>query len=57
MAAAKRYPAEQIVVKLGENEKLQGQGLTIEQSCLRIGLSDQAFYRPGPSVSALRASK
>ncbi len=45
MASAKRYSPEQIVAKLREHEKLQGQGLTIPQACKRIGVSDQTFYR------------
>ena len=45
MAAAKKYSVEQIVAKLREHEKLQGQGLTIPQACKRIGISDQTFYR------------
>jgi hypothetical protein len=35
MAAAKKYSVEQIVAKLREREKLQGQGLTIPQANLR----------------------
>lgn len=42
---AKRYPVEQIVAKLREHEKLQGQGLTIPQACKKLGISDQTFYR------------
>jgi putative transposase len=42
---AKRYSVEQIVAKLREAEKLQAQGLTIPQSCKRLGISDQTFYR------------
>jgi putative transposase len=45
MARAKRHSPEQIVAKLREHEKLQGQGLTIPQACNRIGVSDQTFYR------------
>lgn len=45
MPAAKRYTAEQIVAKLREAEKLQGQGLTIPQTCKKLGVSDQTFYR------------
>ena len=41
----KRYSVEQIVAKLREAEKLQGQGLTIPQACKRLGISDQTFYR------------
>jgi hypothetical protein len=43
---AKKYSVEQIIAKLREHEKLQGQGLTIPQACKRIGISDQTFYRP-----------
>jgi len=45
MASAKRYSPEQIVAKLREHEKLQGQGLTIPAACKRLGISDQTFYR------------
>jgi len=41
----KRYSVEQIVAKLREAEKLQAQGMTIPQSCKRLGISDQTFYR------------
>jgi transposase-like protein len=54
MAAAKRYTAEQIVAKLREHEKLQGQGLTIPQACKRIGVSDQTFYRWRIKYGALK---
>jgi putative transposase len=42
---AKRYSVEQIVAKLRQTEKLQGEGLTIQQTCKRLGISDQTFYR------------
>ena len=45
MPAAKRFSVEQIVAKLREAEKHQAQGLTIRQSCKRLGISDQTFYR------------
>ena len=54
MAAAKRYSAEQIVAKLREMERLQGQGLTIPQACKRIGVSDQTFYRWRLKYGALK---
>lgn len=54
MASAKRYSAEQIVAKLREHEKLQGQGLTIPQACKRIGISDQTFYRWRIKYGALK---
>src|SRR5438270_13447145 len=54
MARAKRYSAEQIVAKLREHERLQGQGLTIPQACKRIGISDQTFYRWRIKYGALK---
>jgi hypothetical protein len=39
MAAAKRFTAEQIVAKLREAEKLQGQGATIPGLCKKLGVS------------------
>ena len=54
MARAKRYSPEQIVAKLREHEKLQGQGLTIPQACKRIGVSDQTFYRWRTKYGALK---
>lgn len=51
---AKRYSAEQIVAKLREAEKLQAQGLTIPQSCKRLGISDQTFYRWRIKYGALK---
>lgn len=41
MAAAKKYSVEQIVAKLREHEKLQGQGLTIPP-----GLQEDRDLRP-----------
>ena len=41
----KRFSPEQIVAKLREAEKLQGQGYTIPQLCKRLGITDQTFYR------------
>ena len=50
----KRYSAEQIVAKLREAEKLQAQGLTIPQTCKRLGISDQTFYRWRIKYGALK---
>jgi transposase-like protein len=41
----KRFTPEQVVAKLREAEKLQGQGYTIPQLCKRLGITDQTFYR------------
>jgi putative transposase len=42
---AERYTVEQIVAKLRQAERLQGEGLTTPQTCKRLGISDQTFYR------------
>jgi putative transposase len=36
---------EQIIAKLREAEKLQAEGLTIPQTCKKLQISDQTFYR------------
>lgn len=54
MAAGKRYTTEQIVAKLREMERLQGQGLSIPAACKRLGISDQTFYRWRLKYGALK---
>ena len=51
---AKRYTVEQIVAKLRQAERLQGEGLTIPQTCKRLGISDQTFYRWRTRYGALK---
>jgi len=41
----KRFSVEQIVAKLREAERLQGQGLSIPAACKKLQISDQTFYR------------
>lgn len=50
----KRYTAEQIVAKLREAERLQGQGQTIPQVCKRLKISEQTFYRWRTKYGALK---
>ena len=50
----KRYTAEQIVAKLREAEKLQGQGMTVPQVCKRLQCSEQTFYRWRTKYGALK---
>ena len=50
----RKYSVEQIVAKLREHEKLQGQGLTVVQACKRIGVSDQTFFRWRQRYGALK---
>ena len=51
---AKRFSVEQIVAKLREAEKYQAQGLTIPQTCKRLGVSEQTFYRWRIKYGALK---
>lgn len=54
MAAAKRLSPEQIVAKLRDAERLQGQGATIPQVCKKLGVSEQTFYRWRQKYGALK---
>lgn len=54
MPARKRYTTEQIVAKLREAERLQGQGSTVPQVCKRLGISEQTFYRWRIKYGALK---
>ncbi len=51
---SKRFTAEQIVAKLREAEKLQGQGLTVAAVCKRLQVSEQTFYRWRTKYGALK---
>jgi transposase-like protein len=51
---ARKYSVEQIVAKLREAERLQGQGLSIAQVCKRLGISDQTFFRWRLKYGALK---
>ncbi len=50
----KRLSTEQIVAKLREAEKLQGQGLSIPGVCKKLGISEQTFYRWRLEYGALK---
>lgn len=50
----KRFTVEQIVAKLREAERLQGQGMTVPQVCKRLGVSEQTFYRWRIKFGALK---
>lgn len=50
----KRFSVEQIVAKLREAERLQGQGQSIPQVCKRLGVSEQTFYRWRTKYGALK---
>jgi transposase-like protein len=54
MAAAKRFTIEQIVAKLREAERLQGQGATIPAICKKLQISEQTFYRWRIKYGALK---
>ena len=51
---SKRYSVEQIIAKLREMEKLQGQGVSIVQGCKRLGISDQTYFRWRQRYGALK---
>lgn len=51
---ARRFSVEQIVAKLREAERHQAQGLTIPQTCKRLGISEQTFYRWRIKYGALK---
>ncbi len=50
----KRFSVEQIIAKLREMEKLQGQGMSIPAACKRLQISDQTFYRWRLKYGALK---
>ena len=43
--AKKRFSVEQIIGHLREAEVLLSQGMTVEEICRRIGVSEQSYYR------------
>jgi hypothetical protein len=51
---ARKFSVEQIVAKLREAERLQGQGLSIAQVCKRLQISDQTFFRWRLKYGALK---
>ena len=50
----KRFSVEQIIAKLREAEKMQAEGLTIPQTCKKLQISDQTFYRWRLKYGALK---
>jgi len=54
---ARRFSVEQIVAKLREAEKHQAQGLTVPQTCKRLGVSEQTFYRWRIKYGALKGGR
>lgn len=51
---ARRFSVEQIVARLREAERLQGQGQTTSQICKKLGISEQTFYRWRIKYGALK---
>lgn len=54
MPAASKFTVEQIISKLREIEKLQGQGIPIPKAAKRLGITDQTFYRWRARYGALK---
>lgn len=52
--AVRKYSVEQIIGKLREVEKLQGQGLSIPAASKRVGISDQSYYRWRQKYGAMK---
>jgi transposase len=52
--AVKKYSVEQIIGKLREVEKLQGQGMSIPAASKRVGISDQSYYRWRQKYGAMK---
>jgi putative transposase len=50
----RRYSTEQIVAKLREAERLQGQGASVPATCKKLGVSEQTFYRWRSKYGALK---
>jgi len=51
---AKRHSIEQIVAKLREVEKLQGQGMSIPMEAKKVGITDQTFLSWRTRYGALK---
>ena len=49
-----RHTVEQVIAKLREIEKLQGQGIPIPKAAKRVGITDQTFYRWQARYGALK---
>ena len=49
-----RHSIEQIVAKLREVEKLNGQGIPIPRAAKKVGITDQTFYRWRARYGALK---
>ena len=49
-----RHTVEQVIAKLREIEKLQGQGIPIPKAAKRVGITDQTLYRWRARYGALK---
>lgn len=55
--ARKKYSAEDIITKLREAEVLSSQGMTIEEVCRALGISDQTYYRWRKEYGGMRTEQ
>ena len=53
----KRHSAEQIIHKLREAEVLQSQGMSIEEVCRRLEITDKTYYRWRKEYGGLRVDQ
>ena len=57
MAKGKRVPAEEIITKLRQAEIDLAKGLTVEESCRKIGVTVQCYYRWRKKYGGLEISQ
>ena len=55
MGKRKRHTPEEIIRKLREAERLQGEGLTIAEICQRLETTEQTFFRWRSQFGGMKA--
>ena len=53
----KRHTPEQVIHKLREAEVLQSQGMSIEEVCRRLEITDKTYYRWRKEYGGLRVDQ
>jgi len=57
MGKRKRHTPDEIIRKLREAEKLQGEGLSIGQVCQKLETTEQTFYRWRSQYGGMKADE
>jgi transposase-like protein len=55
MATRKRHTPEQVVRKLGQADRLLGEGKDVADVCRELGVSEQTYYRWRNQFGGLKA--